>query len=144
MLSKTLAGVENCRKHGIIIGVASSICQTNIDDLVNEDWLKKLIGSGVHYAWFHTYRPVGPEPELRSRPHARSGVESAHGSGCRCGRSLPIAIVDPYWDDQGQALCPMATGVSHHIGPWGDVEPCPIIQFAKENDPRRRPRACTT
>ena len=27
----------------------------------------------------------------------------------------------------------MATGVSHHISPYGDVEPCPIIQFATEN-----------
>jgi hypothetical protein len=26
----------------------------------------------------------------------------------------------------------MATGVSHHISPYGDIEPCPIIQFAKE------------
>src|SRR5687767_1675684 len=45
---------------------------------------------------------------------------------------MPIAIVDAYWDDQGEALCPMATGVSHHISPYGDVEPCPIIQFARE------------
>src|SRR5258707_12099189 len=45
---------------------------------------------------------------------------------------LPIAIVDAYWDDKGEALCPMATGVSHHISPYGDIEPCPIIQFAKE------------
>jgi hypothetical protein len=28
--------------------------------------------------------------------------------------------------------CPMATGVSHHISPYGDIEPCPIIQFARE------------
>ena len=26
----------------------------------------------------------------------------------------------------------MATGISHHIGPGGDVEPCPIIQFATD------------
>jgi hypothetical protein len=43
-----------------------------------------------------------------------------------------IGIVDAYYDDQGQALCPAATGISHHIGPFGDVEPCPIIQFARE------------
>ena len=32
----------------------------------------------------------------------------------------------------------MSTGVSHHIGPKGDIEPCPIIQFAADNirDPR--------
>ncbi len=46
---------------------------------------------------------------------------------------LPIGLIDAYWDDQGQALCPMATGISHHINPWGDIEPCPIIQFAKES-----------
>jgi len=46
---------------------------------------------------------------------------------------MPIAIVDAYYDDRGQALCPMATGISHHINPRGDIEPCPIIQFATEN-----------
>ncbi len=132
VLKKTLAGLENCRKEGIIIGVASSICQTNIDDLVNEDWLKTLIKLGAHYAWFHTYRPVGPDPnfDLALTPEQ---VLRVRRFGVEMRAKLPIAIVDPYWDDQGQALCPMATGVSHHIGPWGDVEPCPIIQFATEN-----------
>ena len=45
---------------------------------------------------------------------------------------MPIGIIDAYWDDEGQALCPMATGISHHINPCGDIEPCPIIQFATE------------
>jgi hypothetical protein len=27
----------------------------------------------------------------------------------------------------------MSTGASHHINPRGDIEPCPIIQFAVEN-----------
>jgi hypothetical protein len=45
----------------------------------------------------------------------------------------PIAVVDAYYDDQGEALCPAATGISHHIGPFGHVEPCPIIQFATES-----------
>ena len=45
----------------------------------------------------------------------------------------PIAFIDAYWDDKGQALCPAAIGISHHISPWGDIEPCPIIQFANES-----------
>jgi hypothetical protein len=45
---------------------------------------------------------------------------------------MPIAIVDAYYDGEGKALCPMATGISHHIGPTGGIEPCPIIQFAVE------------
>src|SRR4029078_2920958 len=45
---------------------------------------------------------------------------------------------DAYYDHRGEALCPMSTGISHHISPRGDIEPCPIIQFAVETirDPR--------
>ena len=43
---------------------------------------------------------------------------------------LPIGIVDCYYDHNGTALCPMTTGASHHINPRGDIEPCPLIQFA--------------
>ena len=51
---------------------------------------------------------------------------------------VPIAIIDAYYDGEGKALCPMSTGITHHVNPRGDIEPCPIIQFATENirDPR--------
>ena len=50
----------------------------------------------------------------------------------------PIVIVDAYYDGEGKALCPAATGISHHINPWGDIEPCPIVQFAQGVDPRTK------
>jgi hypothetical protein len=111
--------------------VATSVCQSNIDDLVTEGWLRRLIGMGVHYVWFHTYRVIGPNPspELALRPEQ---VVAVRRFIVTMRARLPIAIVDAYWDDRGEALCPMATGISHHISPYGDVEPCPIIQFARE------------
>ena len=45
----------------------------------------------------------------------------------------PIIIVDAYHDGEGKALCPAATGITHHINPWGDIEPCPIVQFTRES-----------
>ena len=45
----------------------------------------------------------------------------------------PIGVIDAYYDHQGQAVCPAATGISHHISPWGDIEPCPIVQFSRES-----------
>ena len=128
--SRTLAGLENCRRNKLIIGVATSVCQTNFE-LVSEDWLRKLIRMGVHYAWFHTYRVVGPKPSTHLAL-TREQVRKLRRFIVEQRGKLPIAIVDAYWDDEGQALCPMATGVSHHISPYGDIEPCPIIQFAKE------------
>src|SRR5262249_36771725 len=131
VLARTLAGLENCRRHKLITGVATSVCQSNVDDLVNEAWLQRLIDLGVHYAWFHTYRVVGPKPspELALRPEQVLAIRKFI---VKMRSKLPIAIVDAYWDDKGEALCPMATGVSHHISPYGDVEPCPILQFARE------------
>jgi MoaA/NifB/PqqE/SkfB family radical SAM enzyme len=131
VLDKTMEGLENCRRNKLLVGVATSVCQTNIDDLVNEQWLRRLIGMGVHYAWFHTYRVIGPNasPELALRPEQ---VLAVRRFIVKMRAKLPIAIVDAYWDDRGEALCPMATGISHHISPYGDIEPCPIIQFARE------------
>jgi MoaA/NifB/PqqE/SkfB family radical SAM enzyme len=131
VLNKTLAGLENCRRNKLITGVATSVCQTNID-LVSEAWLRRLIEMGVHYVWFHTYRVIGPKPnpQLALSPEQ---VLRVRRFAVEMRARLPIAIVDAYWDDKGEALCPMATGVSHHISPYGDVEPCPIIQFATEN-----------
>ena len=138
VLNHTLAGLDRCIEQRLLVGVATSVCQSNIDELVREEWLRALIARGVHYAWYHTYRPVGdqPTPELALTPeqvlHVRRFV-------VRMRAKLPIALVDAYWDDKGQALCPMATGISHHINPWGDIEPCPIIQFATDTIHDARP-----
>lgn len=131
VLNKTMAGLENALAEKLIVGVATSVCQTNFD-LVDQQWLQKLIDMGVMYAWFHTYRVVGPvpEPQLALTPEQ---VLQVRKFVVRMRKTLPIGLVDAYWDDKGQALCPMATGVSHHIGPSGAIEPCPIIQFAKES-----------
>jgi MoaA/NifB/PqqE/SkfB family radical SAM enzyme len=132
VLSRTLKGLDHLIENKILTGVATSLCQTNIDDLLTEKWLQQLIDRGVHYAWYHTYRPVGPKihSELALRPDQARKVRQFVVD---MRSKLPIALIDAYYDGKGQALCPMATGISHHISPKGAIEPCPIIQFATEN-----------
>jgi MoaA/NifB/PqqE/SkfB family radical SAM enzyme len=132
VLSRTLRGLDHCIEARLLIGVATSVCQTNIDDLLTESWLNELIDRGVHYVWYHTYRPVGPRmsPGLALRPDQLVQVRQFI---VRMRSRMAIGIIDAYYDHRGQALCPMATGISHHISPGGDIEPCPIIQFATEN-----------
>jgi len=132
VLSKTMAGLENSIRHKLLTGVATSVCQTNFDDLVSEEWVDRLIELGAMYVWFHTYRPVGPdaEPSLALTPEQQRRIRQFVVD---VRAEKPIGVIDAYYDHQGQALCPAATGISHHIGPWGDVEPCPIVQFATES-----------
>ncbi|MBI2928866.1 MAG: radical SAM protein [Verrucomicrobia bacterium] len=137
VFNKTMRGLDACLKARLLTGVATSVCQSNIDELLTEDWLRELIKRGVHYVWYHTYRPVGPKPnyELALRPDQLVRVRRFI---VEMRAKVPIAIIDAYYDHEGQALCPMATGISHHISPRGEIEPCPVIQFAVENvrDPR--------
>jgi MoaA/NifB/PqqE/SkfB family radical SAM enzyme len=130
--TKSMQGILNCVDAKLLTGVATSLCQTNIDDLLREEWLDKLIDLGVMYAWYHTYRPVGPEPneQLCLTPEQQLKIRKFV---VEMRAKKPIAMIDAYYMHDGQALCPASTGISHHISPWGAIEPCPIIQFAKEN-----------
>ena len=137
VLSKTMEGLHNCLKHKVITGVCTSVCQTNIDDLVTEAWLDQLIKLKVMYAWFHVYRPMGPKPEP-ALSLSREQQLRIRKFVVEMRVKKPIGIIDAYYDGEGQAICPAASGLTHHINPWGGIEPCPIIQFAKESihDPR--------
>lgn len=136
--NRTLEGIEHCVRNKVITGVCTSVCQTNLDDLVNDAWVDRLIEMGVLYLWYHTYRPMGPDacPELALSPKQQSRIRRFV---VRTRATKPIAVIDAYYDGEGRALCPAATGFTHHISPWGDIEPCPIVQFSKESIYDERP-----
>src|ERR1043165_1009719 len=132
VFNKTLRGLQNCLDAKLLTGVATSVCQSNIEELLTEQWLQELIDRGVHYVWYHSFRPVGPKPnfDLALTPQQLVRVRKFI---VEMRAKMPIAMIDAYYAHDGQALCPMSTGISHHISPTGDIEPCPILQFANEN-----------
>ncbi|QDS90784.1 pyrroloquinoline quinone biosynthesis protein PqqE [Rosistilla ulvae] len=138
VLNQTMEGIRAALRNNLMVGVCTSVCQTNIDDLVNDAWVDRLIEMGVMYCWFHVYRPCGPDanPDLSltsdQQRRVRQFVVDTRAT-------KPIIVVDAYHDGAGNALCPAVTGFTHHIGPWGDIEPCPIIQLAAETIHDDRP-----
>jgi len=103
---RTLRGLDNCLAAGLLTGVATSVCQSNIEELLTEEWLGELIKRGVHYTWYHTYRPVGPKPnfDLALRPdqlvRVRKFVTEMRAK-------MPIAIIDAYYDGSMSPFGPM-------------------------------------
>lgn len=132
VLQAGLDALEACRRQRLLFGVASSLCRSNIGDLLSEAFVRDMVARGAHYLWYYIYRPVGPDPHpdlaltgddiLQAR---RFLVAARH--------RFPILILDAYWDAEGRAVCPAAEGISHHLGPGGDLEPCPPIQFSREH-----------
>jgi MoaA/NifB/PqqE/SkfB family radical SAM enzyme len=132
VLDKTMRGLQNALDAGVFTGVCTSLARTNIDDTLKEEWIDRLIEMKVLYTWFHVYRPMGPSPnpDLCLTPEQ---VVRARKFVVEMRAKKPIVIIDAYHDGNGKALCPAANGISHHINPWGDIEPCPIVQFSTES-----------
>ncbi len=123
--------LRRCRRHRLIAGVATSVCASNFDDLVTERFVEDVARLGALYVWYYIYRPVGaaPTPELAL---SAEQIRQLRRFIVDIRLTAPVIVVDAYWDHEGRALCPAATGISHHIGPSGFVEPCPPIQFARD------------
>jgi len=130
--ARSVDGIRHCAAAGLIAGIATSVCRSNIRELATEAFVRRAVELRVQYLWYYIYRPVGPNPcpEL-----ALSGdqILDLRRFIVDMRAKAPLVIVDAYWDHAGRALCPAAVGISHHIGPHGDVEPCPPVQFASDS-----------
>ena len=128
---RTLRGVRACRNAGLIFGVAASICKSNYDELVNREHIERVAREGAAYLWYYIYRPVGadahPEQALTERQIRGLRQFLVHER-----LNAPAVLIDVYWDEEGKAICPGATGMSHHISPSGAIEFCPVIQMATD------------
>ena len=129
---RAVEGLARCRDQKLVTGVATSICKSNMAELATEKFVNELIARHVHYLWYYIYRPVGPNPSPELALSANEILALRRFIVDVRSRS-PIMVVDAYWDHDGNALCPAAFGIAHHINPSGDVEPCPPIQFACDN-----------
>jgi MoaA/NifB/PqqE/SkfB family radical SAM enzyme len=131
VFNRTMKGIENSTNQGLITGVATSVCKSNFEELVSENFVNQCIEKGVHYLWYYIYRPVGPRPTPEL---ALSEIEilKLRKFIVEIRKKAPIMIIDTYWDKDGVAMCPGALGMSHHINAMGDIEFCPPLQFAIE------------
>jgi len=130
--SRTIDAVKTAASAGLITGVAISVCKSNIDMALSEDFVKMLHNLGVLYIWYYIYRPAGHNPNyglaLSSEEILRLRKFLVDGR-----TKLPMVLIDSYWQANGEPFCPAADGLSHHINPSGNLEPCPVVQIAGEN-----------
>ena len=131
VFARSLRGLEHCTEQRLITGVAASIGKSNFDELVSEEYLQFLAKKRVHYLWYYIYRPAGPDPNP-SNALSTEQILALRRFIVEQRTKAPLIIIETYWDALGNALCPGAMGISHHISPEGAVEFCPPIQFAAE------------
>ncbi len=132
VFQRTSKAVEAATKAGLITGVAISVCKSNFDMATSHEFIQSLIDRKVSYLWYYIFRPVGEN----ASPQLALSVEqiTALRKHLIAARSkYPLAIIDTYWNEKGEGFCPAAKGLSHHINASGYIEPCPVIQFARDH-----------
>lgn len=128
---RTVLAVENATNAGLITGVAMSVCKSNFHLALSDEFVNSLISKNVAYLWYYIYRPVG-ENATPALALSTEEIQQLREFMVNARSKFDIAIIDAYWDHDGNGLCPAASGLSHHINASGYIEPCPVIQFATD------------
>jgi MoaA/NifB/PqqE/SkfB family radical SAM enzyme len=126
-----LDGLARLRRQKILFGVATTVTAANLAEVLDDGYVRDLIGRGAMYLWYYVYRPVGADPS----PHYCLGRQQMIALRRRLlalRRKHPIVLIDTYWNAAGEAICPAALGLGFHIGPAGSIEPCPPLRAACE------------
>jgi MoaA/NifB/PqqE/SkfB family radical SAM enzyme len=130
--TRTLDAIRTATSEGLLTGVAISVCKSNIEMALSDDFVKMLHDLGVLYIWYYIYRPAGSNPNyelaLSSNDILRLRKFLIDGR-----TRLPMILIDSYWRANGEPFCPAADGLSHHLNPSGQIEPCPVVQLTREN-----------
>lgn len=128
---RTINAVDTATRNRLVTGVAISVCKSNIDMALSDEFVTMLHNKGVVYLWYYIYRPSGENPSYELALSAEDIVRLR--TFLVEGRTkYPIILIDSYWGADGEPFCPAAEGLSHHINPSGHIEPCPVIQFSKD------------
>jgi MoaA/NifB/PqqE/SkfB family radical SAM enzyme len=130
--NRTLNAITAATGEGLITGVAISVCKSNIEMALSDEFIFRLHKMGVLYVWYYIYRPAGIKPNYDLALDA-SDILRLREFLVEGRTRLPMVIVDSYWRADGVPFCPAADGLSHHINASGFIEPCPVVQFAGEN-----------
>jgi MoaA/NifB/PqqE/SkfB family radical SAM enzyme len=128
---RTWEAIENATSAGLFTGVAISVCKSNLELALSKDFINSLIQKNVAYLWYYIYRPVGENPSVELALSVEE-IQQLRQFMVDARSEFDIAIIDAYWDENGNGLCPAASGLSHHVNAAGFVEPCPVIQFAAD------------
>jgi MoaA/NifB/PqqE/SkfB family radical SAM enzyme len=126
---RTMKAIRTATAHRLITGVAISVCKSNIEMALSDEFIAMLHDCGVVYLWYYIYRPTGENPhyELALSPDDILRLRTFLVDGRA---KYPLVLIDSYWGADGEPFCPAAEGLSHHINPDGNIEPCPVIQFS--------------
>lgn len=132
---KTLEAMKLLRENRCLFGISVCYTRANIDAVTSEAFIDLMIESGVKFAWYFNYMPVGhgADRELIPVPSQRAYMYEWIRSMRNGKTGKPMFVID-FQDDAEYVGGCIAGGRNYfHINSAGDIEPCVFIHYADSN-----------
>ena len=132
---KTLEAMKLLRENRCLFGISVCYTRANIEAVTSEAFIDLMIESGVKFAWYFNYMPVGhgADRELIPVPSQRAYMYEWIRSMRNGKTGKPMFVID-FQDDAEYVGGCIAGGRNYfHINSAGDIEPCVFIHYADSN-----------
>lgn len=131
----TMEAMQLLKKERVLFGI--SICYTskNINDVTSDEFLDKMVESGVKYAFYFNYMPVGKGADkgLIPTPSQRKYMYFWMKKMRNGKTGKPLFAFDFQDDGEYVGGC-IAGGRNYfHINSNGDIEPCVFVHYSDSN-----------
>lgn len=129
---KALHAMDLLRQHRLIFGFSACYHSGNIDTVVSDEFIDRMIEKGAWFGWYFTYIPIGSDAhvELMVNAEQRAYVYRRINE---IRNSKPMLLVD-FWNDGEMVKGCIAGGRRYfHINSAGEAEPCAFIHYANCN-----------
>ncbi len=129
---KVMEAMDTLRRHGVLFGFSATGTRHNVETIMSEKFIEKMIDKGCLYGWYFQYIPVGREPDMNLMVTARQR-EMMRQKVYELRNTYPIFLAD-FWNDGTETKGCMAGGKRYlHVNNDGDIEPCVFCHFAVDN-----------
>lgn len=131
----TIEAMELLKKEKLLFGISVCYTSKNVNQVTSDEFLDKMVGLGVKYAFYFNYMPVGKDADksLIPTPTQRQYMYFWMKKMRNGKTGKPLFAFDFQDDGEYVGGC-IAGGRNYfHINSNGDIEPCVFIHYSDSN-----------
>ena len=132
---RTMQAMETLKKHRCLFGISVCYTRQNLDYVISDEFVDRMVEAGVKYAWYFNYMPVGhgADKDLIPRPDQRKTMYFWLRKMRNSATGKPLMVIDFQDDGEYVGGC-IAGGRNYfHVNSAGDMEPCVFIHYSDAN-----------
>ncbi len=131
----TIEAMKLLKEEKLLFGISVCYTSANVNEVTSEEFIDSMVSSGVKYAFYFNYMPVGKDAikELIPTPSQRKYMYYWMKKMRNSHTGKPLFVMDFQDDGEYVGGC-IAGGRNYfHINSNGDIEPCVFIHFSDSN-----------